>query len=92
MKIEIKNCTVDGSDISVLMKVDATFEGFKEEADHQSGYRYDKVMKRCTEILAEKLTEEYLAKHKMDIINTLSKEDIVNAIQLKMIETFHVGG
>jgi hypothetical protein len=91
MNIEFDSCVVSTGKMYALLRVAATFEELEKDQKAASSYRSDVIRKACIDKIASTLCEEYLKEHKMDIVNKLSKDDIVNAIQLKMIEGFSIG-
>lgn len=89
MKIEIQQCVVDGESIMLIAKFKATFESLIEE--NKSSYRYEGIQRLAENAIANSIADEFLKKHKMDIVTSINKDDIVNGIQLKMIEQFALG-
>lgn len=91
MKIEIDKCMVERDQIHVILKLDSTLEELKNEgSDSDSQYRYNRVKAECIQKIANVIAKEYLEKHKMDIINSLAQEEIVDGIKLKIIENFSI--
>lgn len=89
MRVEIEKCAMDSEQITVSAKFIATFESIATE--EQGHYRYENLQKEAETIIATAIAEEFLKQHKMEIVKSLSKEDIVSGIQLKMIQDFGLG-
>ena len=89
MKIDFEKCTVTESEIRLTAMFTTTFNELRQEdVREKSGYRFDEIKLAARTQIAAKIAEEFLSKHKMDLVNGLSKEDIVSAIQLKIVEGF----
>ena len=91
MELKVTECTIKGEDVKVV----ASFVGRIVELEEYTGRSYDdnqNIGKLFLKIIAESLAEEYMAQHKMEILKAVSKDDIVNGVQLKMIEQFGVAG
>lgn len=90
MDIEFAECLVDEDKISLVLKFAATFQELQKTTQSSTSFHGDDIRNECLRAIADTVAQEYLEKHKMELVNSLSKEDIVNAIQLKIIEQFRI--
>ena len=85
MKITFEQCTVSADEVHMVIKCVATFKDLAKESD---AYTYKSLKTKVADVIAQTIAAEVMAEHKMDIVNRLSHDDIVTAIQLKIIEGF----
>jgi len=92
MKLEITQAKLDGNEIEVVAKLHGSLHDIAQKAEKNEYGRYNAITRETLDKIATAVAEEYLAQNKMELINSIKKEDIVNAIQLKMIENFSIHG
>jgi len=89
MDIELSECKVDDSSISMIGKFTATFKELRADG---TGYRAEGIKEAVIRAVASEMAAAYLELHRMDIIDAMDKDKIVNAVHLKIIEQFSISG
>ena len=92
MDITFEKCVVNGDEVSAVIKLTSTLSELEVNLKHTGDHRINAVRHRCVELISQRLADEYLAEHRMDLAESLSKRTIVDAIQLKIVEGFSLQG
>lgn len=90
MKVEVEKCTINDGELSVLLRMAGRVEDLSKQLN-RAGYERNSVENTVRDIVATKIAEHYLDEHRMELISSIKKEDILNGIQLKIIEGFSIG-
>ncbi len=87
MEIVFEKCTVTGECIEAIAKVTVQLSDVEKLA---KGGRYDNdsLCRQVVDAIAQRVSCEYLASHKMDLIKSVNLKEITDAIQLKVVEGF----
>lgn len=88
MNIEFSQCTINDKEVSLGLQFTSAFEEIQREVNKDSDYRHDRIPNAIVAVIAKQIAAEYMETHKMEIVAAISKEAIVNAIQLKIVEGF----
>lgn len=88
MDVHIEDCTVTEGQINVVVKFAATLRELANQSNET--YKYDGVLRQIKDTICQKVAEEFMAAHKMEIVNLISKDEVKDGIQLKLIEQFQL--
>ena len=89
MEMQFEDCIIDDEKISFVSTFVCHFKDITKIRGSNSYETGKAISNEFISLVAKKLAEEYMEKNKMELLNSISKEDIVNGIQLKMIENFN---
>ena len=91
MEIEFGNCRVAQDKVEVVGKFTARLSDLERMAS-ESGYRNGSIAKDIIDAIASKVASEYLEKNRMEIAKAINLQEIVSAVQLKVVEGFSLQG
>ena len=88
MKIEFTQAKVECEEVVVVAKLSTKLKEIEGDCDSRYGGR--NLKDHLFDEIAKRVADEYLKTKKMDIINGLDLQQIINAIHLKVIENFSI--
>jgi len=87
MKIKITNCSMSKDKIKMSLNIICGIDSFAN-----SDYDKKSIMGGVFERIIQEIADEYLKNNKMQIINKIKPDEIINGCQIKIIESFSVRG
>ncbi|KKL91613.1 hypothetical protein LCGC14_1892960 [marine sediment metagenome] len=87
MKVEFKECIVDEDCIKLVAEFTTSFPRGKDFDEEMRSLPFSIVQK-----IADKAATEYLSEHKVDLLDNLNADQLINALKLKIIDSFSMGG
>ncbi len=85
MKIRITDCKINGDEVEAMAK----FTGTLKEIEKAGGrYDRDSLQNIIIDSIASIVAKEYLKEKRMELVNGIDINQLINAIQLKVVEGF----
>ena len=89
MDVEFTSCKVDSTTVTAVGRFVFKLSELKEKLERGSGgYDYDSINNAIKSAVANAIGEEILAERKMEIVNSINVQEIIDGVKLKVIEGF----
>lgn len=93
MRVKFGDCSFEAGELSITGTFMGTFAEIESSFKSEHSYNNrSKLVDVVVQLVAAEVAKEYLASHKMDLVDSLSKQSIIDAIQLKVVEGFSLQG
>ena len=89
MDVEFTSCKVDSTTVTAVGRFVFKLSELKEKLERGSGgYDYDSINNAIKNAVANAIGEELLAEKKMEIVNSINVQEIIDGVKLNVIEGF----